>query len=129
MIFLDTSAIYALADKSDPNHADAYRKFDLALKAREMFLLHNYVLIESATLLQARLGVQSALAFLKDVRAFDTEWVDQALHQEAQEEFERIGKKGVSLVDCMSLVVMRRRGVKKILAFGREFQEQGFTIY
>ena len=129
MIFLDTSAIYALADKADPNHADAYKKFNLALKSGEIFLLHNYVLMESATLLQARLGLRSALTFLKDARAFDTEWVDPALHHEAQEELERIGKKGISLVDCLSLVVMRRRGVKRILTFDKEFQEQGFTIY
>ena len=129
MIFLDTSAIYALADKADPNHADACKKFDLALKAGEMFLVHNYVLVESGTLLQARLGLQSALAFLTDARAFDTEWVDSALHQEALKEFEKIGKKGISLVDCMSFLVMRRRGVRKILAFDTDFQDQGFTIY
>ena len=129
MIFLDTSAIYALADKADPNHADACKKFDLALKAGEMFLVHNYVLVESGTMLQARLGLQSALAFLTDARAFDTEWVDSALHQEALKEFEKIGKKGISLVDCMSFLVMRRRGVRKILAFDTDFQDQGFTIY
>ncbi len=129
MIFLDTSAIYALADKADANHANAYKKFDLALKAGESFLLHNYVLLESATLLQSRLGLQSALAFLKDARAFDTEWVDLALHQEALNEFEKNEERGISLVDCMSFVVMRRRGVKKILAFDTDFQEQGFTIY
>ncbi len=129
MIFLDTSAIYALADKADCNHADACEKFDLALKAGEMFLLHNYVLVESGTLLQARLGLQSALAFLTDARAFDTEWVDLALHQEALKELEKIGKKGISLVDCMSFLVMRRRGVRKILAFDTDFQDQGFTIY
>jgi len=38
MIFLDTSAIYALADKADPNHADAYKKFDLALKSNQTYL-------------------------------------------------------------------------------------------
>ena len=129
MIFLDTSAIYALADKADPNHADACKKFDLALKAGEIFLLHNYVLVESAALLQARLGLQSALAFLKDARAFDTEWVDSASHQEALKELEKIGKRGISLVDCMSFLVMRRRGVRKILAFDTDFQDQGFTIY
>ena len=129
MIFLDTSAIYALADKADPNHADACKKFDLALKAGEMFLLHNYVLVESGTLLQARLGLQSALAFLTDARAFDTEWVDSALHQEALKELEKIGKNGISLVDCMSFLVMRRRGVRKTLAFDTDFQDQGFTIY
>jgi len=129
MIFLDTSAIYALADKADPNHTDAYRKFDLALKAGEAFLLHSYVLVESATLLQARLGQASALAFLKDAKAFDMEWVDSSLHQEALKELEKIGKREISLVDCMSFVVMRRRGVKKILAFDTDFQDQGFTIY
>jgi predicted nucleic acid-binding protein len=29
MIFLDTSTVYALADKADPNHVAACTKFDL----------------------------------------------------------------------------------------------------
>lgn len=129
MIFLDTSAIYALADKADSNHAEAYKKFDLALKAGEMFLVHNYVLVESAALLQARLGLQATLAFLKDARTFDTEWVDSTLHQEALRELEKIGMRGISLVDCASFLVMKRRGVKKVLAFDTDFRDQGFTIY
>jgi predicted nucleic acid-binding protein len=129
MIFLDTSAIYALADKADPNHADAYQKFDLALKSGEIFLLHNYVLVESAALLQARLGLQPALLFLRDAKAFNMEWVDSALHQEAVKELERIGKQGISLVDCMSFVVMRRRSVQRVLVFDPDFHDQGFTIY
>jgi predicted nucleic acid-binding protein len=129
VIFLDTSAIYALADKADPNHVDAYKKFDLALKSGEIFLLHNYVLVESATLLQARLGLQAALLFLEDAKAFDVEWVDLALHQEAVKELERIGKRGMSLVDCTSFIVMRRRGTRKVLAFDPDFPEQGFTFY
>jgi len=52
MIFLDTSAIYALADKSDPNHADAYRKFDLALKRMfplksEQLRIYNSLIIKT----------------------------------------------------------------------------------
>jgi len=129
MIFLDTSAIYALADKSDPNHADAYRKFDLALKSKEIFLVHNYVLVESAALLQTRLGLQAALLFLRDAKAFKLEWVDSALHQEAEKELERIGKRGISFVDCMTFLVMRQRGVQKVLAFDPDFHDQGFTIY
>jgi predicted nucleic acid-binding protein len=68
MIFLDTSAIYALSDKADPHHATAYKKFDLALKSGETFLVHNYVLVESAALLQARLGLPSAILFLKKIK-------------------------------------------------------------
>ena len=129
MIFLDTSAIYALADKADPHHADAYKKFDIALKSEEIFLVHNYVLVESAALLQARLGLPAAVLFLREAKAFNMEWVDLTLHQEAVKELERIGKRGISLVDCMSFVVMRRRSVQKVLAFDPDFHDQGFTIY
>jgi predicted nucleic acid-binding protein len=129
MIFLDTSAIYALADKSDPNHAAAYKKFNLASKSGETFLLHNYILLESVALLQARLGLPSAVLFLRDAKSFEVEWVDQDLHEEAEKELERIGKRGISLVDCTSFIVMRRRGVEKVLAFDPDFQDQGFSLY
>jgi len=129
MIFLDTSAIYALADKADPNHVTAYRKFEEAFKSGETFLVHNYILLESAALLQARLGLTSAVLFLKDAKSFEVEWVDSDLQEEAEKELERIGKRGISLVDCTSFLVMRRKGVKKVLAFDPDFEVQGFTTY
>jgi predicted nucleic acid-binding protein len=129
MIFLDTSAIYALADKADPNHITAYKKFDLASKSGETFLLHNYVLVESAALLQSRLGLQSALLFLEDAQRFEVEWVDSDLHEEAAKELKRIGKRGIGLVDCTSFFVMRRRGIEKVFAFDPDFEDQGFTNY
>ncbi|MDI7260139.1 MAG: PIN domain-containing protein [Thermodesulfobacteriota bacterium] len=129
MIFLDTSAIYALADKADPNHKTAYGKFENALKSGEIFLLHNYILLESAALLQAMLGGHSAILFLKEAKSFEVEWVDMELHEEAVKKLEEIGKKGISLVDCASFVVMRRKGVQKVFAFDPDFSDQGFTIY
>ena len=129
MIFLDTSAIYALADKADPHHTEAYKKFDAALKSGEQFLIHNYILVECAALLQARLGFRSAMVLLKEAWAFHIEWVEAELHQEAEKEFESIGKRGISLVDCTSFVVMRRRAIQKVLAFDSDFPEQGFIIY
>ena len=129
MIFLDTSAIYALADKTDPNHAAAYKKFQNVLESEEVFLLHNYILLESVVLLQARLGLTSVVFFLRNAKSFEVEWVDQNLHEEAEKELERIGKRGISLVDCTSFIVMRRRGVEKVLAFDPDFQDQGFSLY
>ena len=129
MIFLDTSAIYALADRADPNHAAALDKFQQILADGEILLLHNYILIESAALIQGRLGLHPALLFLSDAKAFEVEWVDSSLHEEAQRELAAIGRRGVSLVDCTSFVVMRRRGVRRVFAFDPDFREQGFTIY
>ena len=129
MIFLDTSAIYALADEADTHHMAAHKKFEDLLKSRETFLLHTYILLESVALLQARLGLPLAILFLKDAKLFEIEWVDRGLHEEAAKELERIGKRGISLVDCTSFLVMRRKGVKKVLAFDPDFEDQGFTIY
>ncbi len=129
MIFLDTSAVYALADKADPNHASALEKFDQALSAGEPICLHNYILVESAALLQARLGLRVALQFLKEVKAFQIEWVDSVLHGKALQELERIGRRGVSFVDCLSFLVMRERGIKRVLAFDPDFTDQGFMLY
>lgn len=129
MIFLDTSAIYAMADRADPNHVTACSKFDLALKSKKPFLLHNYILAESAALLQARLGLQSAILFLNDAQAFEIEWVDSELHQEALKELERIAKRGISFIDCASFVVMRRRGIHTAFAFDPDFRDHGFAMY
>jgi predicted nucleic acid-binding protein len=129
VIFLDTSAIYAMADEADPNHVTACSKFDLALKSRERFLLHNYILAESAALLQARLGLQSAILFLKDAKAFEIEWVDSELHHEALKELETISKRGISFIDCTSFIVMRRKGIRTAFVFDPDFQDQGFSIY
>ena len=55
--------------------------------------------------------------------------MDLDLHEEAEKELERIGKRGISLVDYVSFLVMRRRGIKKALAFDPDFRDQGFAIY
>lgn len=128
MIFLDTSAIYALADKADSNHIAAYSRFEDVLKSGEIFILTNYILLESAALLQARLGLHSAILFLKEAKSFEVEWVDLDLHEEAEKELERIGKRGISLVDCTSFIVMRRRSVQRAFAFDPDFKDQGFLI-
>ncbi len=129
MIFLDTSAIYAVADNADPNHASALEKFNQALSTGEPIGLHNYILVESAALLQARLGLRVALQFLKEANAFQIEWVDRNLHKKALQELEKIGKRGVSFVDCLSFLVMRQKGIKRVLAFDPDFADQGFVLY
>lgn len=129
MIFLDTSAVYALADASDPNHTAASRRFRKALETRETILVHNYVLIESAALLQRRLGLETALRFLAEAQAFRVCWVTAGDHGKAVELLREKGLRGLSLVDCVSFVVMRRLGVSRALAFDDVFAHEGFSVY
>ena len=129
MIFLDTSAIYAMADLADPRHDPAKEQFQALLDAGESILTHNYVLVESMALIQSRLGVQAALKLAQDSRAFAIEWVDETTHEEAVRRLARARKRHVSLVDHVSFVVMRRRGVRTALAFDPDFEEEGFQLF
>ena len=129
MIFLDTSAIYALADTADPNHELAVKRFRNVLKADEEFLVHNYVLVESAALLQRRLGHDSARRFLQEANAFQVHWIGDEDHGRAMALFEERSRRRLSLVDCASFAVMRLYGVDTALAFDADFQAEGFTVY
>lgn len=126
LIFLDTSAIYALADASDPNHVKALRLFGDGL--REGYLCHDYVLLESTALLQRRLGLEPALRFCRQVSHFRVVWVDGELYEEAVQLLETLANRQISLVDCMSFVVMRRHRLVRALAFDLHFTRQGFRL-
>lgn len=91
-------------------------------------LTHNYVLIETAALLQRRLGMPSARAFLSDARNFTLHWVTPDDHAEATALFEQRDLRGLSLVDCMSFVVMRKYRCTAALAFAEAFVVESFDV-
>ena len=129
MIFLDTSAIYALADTGDPNHNQALSLFASVVEEGQGILTHNYVVVESAALLQSRLGMNSALRFLVDVNDFQVHWITSDDHQRAVSLLTERARRGLSLVDCVSFVVMGQYGVEQALAFDRDFEREGFRLY
>lgn len=129
MIFLDTSAIYALADGRDSRHGLAKESLRALLETDEEILTHNYVLVESMALVQSRLGLEAAIKLAQDCRAFHIEWVDEATHEEAVRRLARAGKRRVSLVDQVSFLVMRRLGVRRALAFDPDFEEERFQSF
>src|SRR5262245_19430565 len=111
MIFLDTSAIYAWADRNDSNHQTAIRWLQGILDLGEELLTHNYIMVESISLLQARLGVSASAKLMKDSALFVIDWVDRDLHASGVREWQRSGKRRLSLVDQVSFLVMKRRNV------------------
>jgi predicted nucleic acid-binding protein len=129
MIFLDTSAIYALADQADPQHAQAKERLQVVLESGVEIFTHNYVLVEAMALIQSRLGLGAAVRLARDSRAFVIEWVDEATHEEAVRRLARQGRQGVSFVDQVSFLVMRRRGVGIALAFDADFEAEGFRLF
>ena len=129
MIFLDTSAIYALADAADLNHEAAVELAGRASSEGEILVVHNYVVVEAVALLQRRLGLDVTTRFLRGVGRFRMHWVTESEHGLAVEHHARAARRQLSLVDCVSFVVMRRLEMDTALAFDRDFQAEGFLQY
>ncbi len=89
----------------------------------------EHVLIESAALLERHLGLDTALRFLGEAQAFRVCWVTAGDHGKAVELLREKGLRGLSLVDCVSFLVMRRLGVGRALAFDDDFAHEGFSVY
>ena len=128
MIFIDTSAIYALADRNDSNHRLARRRLESILIEGEEMLTHNYVLVESIALIHRRCGKPAALELAGSSASFEIEWVDEAVHQQAVRELSQTTRV-LSFVDVVSFVVMRRRRVDTVFAFDADFADHGFHLY
>lgn len=126
MIFADTSALYALLDADDQAHARARAFFETGPMR---LVTHNYVVVETASLVHKRLGPALVRALLEDLMpAVEMRWVDEELHRAALSAFMAAVRRRTSLVDWVSFEVMRREGIDRAFAFDRDFAVHGFAI-
>lgn len=127
MIFVDTSAFYALADRADLHNLRAREVFTRVLEERTPLLTHNYVLVESFALLQRRLGLPAARALQQSARSFEVVWVDQELHADAATRWAG-GGRSLSFVDHVSFLLMQRLRIETAFAFDSNFERAGFRL-
>ena len=128
-VFVDTSALYALFDRDDEAHRSVAKRWSALLDGSRPLVTTNYVLLETAALLQRRLG-QEAVRDLHDaiVPVLTVHWVDEALHWRGASRQRRADRRGLSLVDCVSFEVMAEQGLREALAVDEDFKTEGFRL-
>jgi predicted nucleic acid-binding protein len=127
MIFADTSAFFSLSYPQDPNHASAKAIIERIMEAGDPLVTHNYILVESYSLMHRRLGIATARQFYKDVHQMGRVlWVSQSQHERASKAY--VGQEGsrYSFVDCVSFEIMKSHGIKRYFAFDDDFKRSGF---
>jgi predicted nucleic acid-binding protein len=126
-VFVDTSAFIALVHTNDVNHALAKQIWDRLVSERPVLITTNYVFVETTSLVQSRYGMNVVRAF-RDlvVSLVQVYWVDHELHRTALEQFFRVGRRDLSLVDCTSFEVILHLQLQHVFTFDRHFFEQGF---
>lgn len=126
-VFVDTSALYALLDEGDINHAQAAEAF-AGLRGSEL-TTHAYVLVETLALVSRRLGgtaVERLLdAFLPVVSVVA---VDSSLHATALAAYREAASSRISFVDRTSFAFMRANRLQVAFAFDADFSAAGFEL-
>jgi predicted nucleic acid-binding protein len=128
MIFVDTSAWYAAAVPTDPNHiaADHF----LASANPQKLITTDYVLDETMTLLKARGEVRRTEEFGRRVleeRICRLQWVERQDVFKAAILFAANRSSSWSFTDCVSRAVIERLEISEAFAFDRHFREFGIV--
>ena len=127
-IFIDTGFVIALVNQRDQYHlpaselADRYEGYPSLVTDAVLLEIGNALSrgykSEAIEIIEQFLTSEEVKVVHLTPELFDEAF---ALYKEYQD-------KEWSLVDCISLVVMHREGVKQVLAFDRHFVQMGFDV-
>ena len=129
MIFVDSSALFALLFVDDVNHRLARISWRSLLEDDRALLANNYVIVESIVIIQKRLGLEKVREFQENIFPFlEIEWVDEEQHKIAIDRVLSANRRHLSLVDCSAFETMRRLGIETVFTFDSHFREEGFKV-
>jgi len=126
-VFVDTSAFLAVLDAGDRNHGHAARVWTQTVESGDTIVTSNYVVVETTALLQRRLDTQAVRRFYADILPIAyVEWAEEAVHSVGVSAVLASGRRGPSIVDCVSFELMRRLDIPKAFSFDKHFTDAGF---
>jgi predicted nucleic acid-binding protein len=132
MIFVDTSAWYAIEVEDDANHNRASRFLgDLRNKRYGSLLTTDYVLDETVTLLWLRKGSAAGLAFLDKInrsKSIHIVWIDASIFWRTTELMQERKDKHWSFTDFTSFLVMKQMSTTNAFGFDEHFEEAGLML-
>lgn len=133
MIFVDAGAFVAHHYRFDQNHGRAVEAWAALEKDREPLFTSNLVLNEAITFLirrsRPRHAAEVARAILSS-RAIEVLRSTRDHEARAIDLVEKYGDHRVGFTDCVSFVLMRVRGIRRVFGFDRRhFPLAGFELW
>ncbi len=110
---IDTSALYALLDRNDPNHAAVKHCISRTIGRGGLLITSDYVVVETVNLANARGGHfvgRRVLDLIESSAGIKLEWVGAVRFESAKELFRQRPDQGFSFTDCTSFVLMEEMG-------------------
>jgi predicted nucleic acid-binding protein len=125
-VLADTSYYLALVNRTDPRHQ---RAVDLAENLLGRVVVTEYVLVELGSALSHGSDRLVYLELLEDLQSDDSITIipaSESLFRQGVALFADRSDKEWSLVDCISIVVMKQRRLQEALTTDRHFVQAGF---
>lgn len=130
MIFVDTWAWIALADRRDAHHGSASAQHHQLQRKKRRYVTTDYVLSETITYLYDGLPAAQARMFIQAIFAATDSGIYQLVHVSPQQ-FRRAwdmrqqyhDKPDISFVDFSSMVVMRDLGIAEVFTGDGHFRQ------
>lgn len=134
VVFVDTSAIYAVLDADDRYHSVATSGWNHLLDGlttgETEAITHGSVVVETTALVQHRLGMRAVRALHDDLLPLlRIHWVDELLHARSIAALLAADRRDVSYVDWTSFELMRTLAVETAFTFDDHFAQQGFAAW
>ena len=128
-VFVDTSALYALLDAGQDRHRAVSDAWEGLLAGTDTLVTTNYVLFETVTLVQNRLGMEAVRDLVQDILPIlGILWIGEDAHAAALSALLATDRRRLSLVDCASFEVMRRMGIRIALVLDADFAGMGLEV-
>ena len=127
-VFVDTSGLYALVDKSDTHHRQAREVVEKLLRAGRRLVVTDYVVTEAVNLANARSGSRVAVRvpdLVEQSAGIRIEWIESARFDKTKAFFRKHADHSYSFTDCSSFVIMRELRLTEALTTDRHFVEVG----
>jgi uncharacterized protein len=130
MIFVDSSAFIALYNSKDMFHKKALIWWKN--KPANDLITSNIIIMETLGWISYSLGKSSAVDAGKilyesvDIRIERMLDIDE---MKSWQLFQKVEGRSLSMVDCISVVMMERLKIKGVVTFDRDFASLGFKIF
>jgi uncharacterized protein len=128
LLFVDTGAFYALADRRDPAHERARSFYEACNRP---FVTTDFVFAETMSLLTKRLGKHTAVRFGAGIRRSSRFRIDDAtpqVREAAWQLFSSQPDKDYDLIDCTSFALMTSLKIDEAFGFDRHFTQHGLRL-
>lgn len=126
--YLDTSALIALRNRSDKNHASARAYFANSIKKGTRFVLGENVLVEYIDGVAKRVNKSKAIEELENIRSSKLILIEKHLEEDFEKAIKHFTKykDKIDLTDCISFALMERLEISEAFTFDEDFKLHGF---